>query len=375
MRKLAILLLTLCIIALTRANDSVYFGSGNQLVPLNENDIAITREVLTIDLTDDGRTRVDVLYELWNRGPEKTVLMGFEADAPSENGDAIASDGKHPYIHNFHVTLNNKTLAFRTAVVKPDIQKIGLQKIKNIKDIMASPDWENFGSTFVNHKADSVIEVACAYYFSAHFRQGKNVVHHTYCYDASFGMGTCFSVPYKLTPATRWANRKIDDFVLRIRTPRTAKHFCILGDSTFSKAPFRVTEGMGKTRRTIYDEASATEVTLRNGTLEWHCANFCPRGELNIRSADILMNWEHENPWLFYDRGKNLIYSIGAVYPITDDKRLLRNLPYAHRGYVFRDKELDAYFRSLWWYMPDSTWRASARDFTPWEKKAIGKQK
>ena len=67
MRKLAILLLTLCIIALTRANDSVYFGSGNQLVPLNENDIAITREVLTIDLTDDGRTRVDVLYELWNR--------------------------------------------------------------------------------------------------------------------------------------------------------------------------------------------------------------------------------------------------------------------------------------------------------------------
>ena len=115
MRKLAILLLTLCIIALTRANDSVYLGSGNQLVPLNENDIAITREVLTIDLTDDGRTRVDVLYELWNRGPEKTVLMGFEADAPSENGDAIAPDGKHPYIHNFHVTLNNKTLAFRTA--------------------------------------------------------------------------------------------------------------------------------------------------------------------------------------------------------------------------------------------------------------------
>ena len=60
-----------------RANDGVYLGSGNQLIPLQETDITITREVLTLRLLDNGYASVDVLYELDNRGPEKSVLMGF----------------------------------------------------------------------------------------------------------------------------------------------------------------------------------------------------------------------------------------------------------------------------------------------------------
>lgn len=370
MRKPAILLLTLCAILLSRANDSVYFGSGNQLVPLEENDIAITREVLVITLTDTGRAHVDVLYELWNRGVEKTILMGFEADAPY-NGEDVAADGRHPNFHNFRVTFNGESLTYNTAVVKPGIADGGLQKIKNYGEILASPDWENYGHVLVNQKSDTCIHFACAYYFPATFRAGKNVVHHTYEYDVSYGIDYCFDVPYKLTPAKRWANHRINDFVLRITTP-SAKHFFIRDDSTFHASPFRVVEGAGKVRHTTYDGVSATEVTLRNGTLEWHATDFSPRSELDICSADLLMR---EEASVFYDRAPVLIGEGEPTFPLPEDARVRRNLPYAHRGYVFRDKRLDAFFRSLWWYMPDPTWHASTKDFKPWEQKLLKTKK
>ncbi|MBQ3771100.1 MAG: YARHG domain-containing protein, partial [Bacteroidaceae bacterium] len=60
------------------------------------------------------------------------------------------------------------------------------------------------------------------------------------------------------------------------------------------------------------------------------------------------------------------------------EQRLLRNLPYAHRGYVFNDAKLNEYFSQFFWYMPDSTWKASSEDFTEnevkmveWAKKAL----
>ncbi len=48
-------------------------------MPIQETDIALTSEVLTISLGDDGYATVDVQYVLTNRGQEKTVTMGFEA--------------------------------------------------------------------------------------------------------------------------------------------------------------------------------------------------------------------------------------------------------------------------------------------------------
>ncbi|MBQ1649694.1 MAG: YARHG domain-containing protein, partial [Prevotella sp.] len=52
-----------------------------------------------------------------------------------------------------------------------------------------------------------------------------------------------------------------------------------------------------------------------------------------------------------------------------------RNLPYANRGYVFKDKKLQKYFSSLWWYMPDPQWQASTADFTPREWQMINEGK
>ena len=361
-----------------RANDGVYLGSGNQLIPLQETDITITREVLTLRLLDNGYASVDVLYELDNRGPEKSVLMGFEADAPY-NAEPAPADGRHPYISNFCVEMNNEQLPWKTAIVRPHIEKDGLQPI-DITKLRNSPDWEDYGRVFVSQKSDSSINYACAYYFNATFRRGRNTVHHTYEYALSYSLGSCFSFAYKLTPAARWASRRIDDFTLRIVAEKTAKHFVIENDSLFNQAEFRIVEGMGKTRPCRQGDARGREVTLRNGTLEWHCQGFRPQGELSIISADVLQDFSHPVLGSFYDRNEGFLKSYTFQQQTATDslpslpkeqQRILRNLPYAHRGQVFRDRQLRHYFESLWWYMPDPEWKGSAEDFTTNEQLLI----
>ena len=360
------------------ANDGVFFVSGNQLVPLAEADIAITREVLTISLTDNGTASVDVWDELENRGKAKTVLMGFEADAPY-NAKSPGLDGRHPNINDFRVELNGKVLPYKTAIVKPDIQEGGIQPI-DLSKVKDSPDWEDYGNVFVSQKTDSFISYACAYYFPAKFRKGKNTVHHTYEYTLSDSLNFSFELIYKLTPANRWANHQIDDFTLLIKADHTAKHFVIEDDAQYAKADFRVTEGKGKVRGNRNKEATFKEVTLRDGTLEWHCENFHPQKELKILSADVLQSASNPPLCSFYDRSKGFTKSFTfrqqlqeqVPEQLPDEKRrILHNLPYAHRGYVFKDTFLNSFFNSLWWYMPDANWQPSADGFTAEEKQLI----
>ena len=45
---------------LASANDGVYYVSGNQIVPLQETDVAVTKEVLTITISDGPFAFVEV---------------------------------------------------------------------------------------------------------------------------------------------------------------------------------------------------------------------------------------------------------------------------------------------------------------------------
>ena len=101
------------------ANDGSYFTSGNQLLPLVESDIRVQREVLTLSWGDDGMADVDVYYEFFNPGAQKSILMGFEADPPSYM-DTLDRSGAHPYISDFTVAMNGKPLAVATSIVRSD---------------------------------------------------------------------------------------------------------------------------------------------------------------------------------------------------------------------------------------------------------------
>ena len=384
MRKVILSFLTICLslVMTTKAwgNDGVLYVNGNHLVPVQETDIALTKEVLTINLCDDGYAQVDVQYILTNNGKEKTVTMGFEAEAPYNDMAAFSPQGIHPYISDFTVTMNNEQLTYMNAVVATcfnadcDFQPLNLKQWKSYDEVkMRNGEELPNNSMLYDKNKDSLVNFAYAYYFIARFKPGKNTIHHTYRYRMSYGVGRTFEVPYWLMPAMRWANRQIDDFTLRIKTPNTAKHFFV-EDSIFSQSPFVVTEGVGKIKKTnIYDEIF-TEIALRNGTIEWHATNFKPKSNMNIQSAERL-NYDHFIVGTFYDRSDN--YMPGS-YLIEPDKsaarlRILKNLPYASRGYVFKDKKLQKYFSQFWWYMPDPSWQQSTADFTPREWKLINK--
>jgi len=372
MKKLATVLICLLSLAAT-ANDGVYFTSGNQLVPTRESDIAIVKEVLTISLCDDGFARVDVQYEFMNPGQPKTITMGFEASPPYNSGDIFNPKGVHPHIFDFTATLNGERLAYRNAVVASpgekdtDFEPVDLKKWKQNPELD-----ENEGGGLYDAATDSILQWAYSYCFTARFNSGLNKIHHTYRYRLANGVGRTFELTYWLTPAMRWANHQIDDFTLRIKAENTAKHFCVT-DSIFQLAPFNVTEGEGKVRKTKFKwSEDLTEIALRNGTVEWHAKDFKPVENLNIISTDAYVGFDEQYPLgSFYDRSEQ--YVPNWRFESKSDARILRNLPYASRGYVFKDKKLQDYFSKLWWYMPDPKWQTSTVDFTKREWRLINK--
>ena len=334
------------------ANDAEYFARGSHLEPLGEQDISVKSEVLSINLGDDGYATVDVQYVFFNHGPAKTVTMGFEALMPYNTGDSITADARHPYINDFTVVMNDKSLNYRNSLVQP-----------GSLDKPYDPSRDTL--------PEEAVRYAYAYCFDAHFVKGENKVHHTYRYNMSFGVGRAFIVPYWLTPASRWRGGKIGDFTLRISALNTAKHF-VLSESLFHGSRFVITGGKGKIRRNkVYGE-DVVEVALRNGTVEWHGRDFNPNDDIEIISADIMTFFDESSPLgSFYDRGPYYVIS----YDREVDRRIARNLPYASRGYVFKDPKLKRFFGKLWWYMPDPSWKPSTADFTPRELRLINEGK
>lgn len=363
------------------ANDGVYYVSGTNLVPLQENSISITKEVLTIDIGDDGCAHVDVYYELLNKGRARTVTMGFEANLPYMTGNEFSPQGIHPSISDFTVTMNGRQLEYRNAVIigSTDDNPSDFTPL-DMRQWHPTAEMDEMTASLTNGR-DTITNIAYGYYFDARFPTGPSVVHHTYTFTMSNGVYRCFEIPYWLTPCTRWANHQVDDFTLRIRAVNTAKHF-YLNDDVFTRQPFTVTEGRGKVRTGVAYDQHYTEVSLRNGTVECHVTNFRPRENMCIHSADLLMvSKEDFDIGSFYDRSSNFMptsyLDFKACYgrePLNEEEerrlygRICRNLPYANRGYVFTDRNLQRYFNSRWWYMPDPEWQMSVEDFkrTDW---------
>lgn len=372
-------LLTLCVSLLAVmpvcANDGVYYTRGNHLVPLQETDISIRREVLTISLMDNGYARVDVQYEFWNPGNDvKRVVMGFEADPPYNDNYKFYPDGVHPNIRDFSVEMNGRMLAYRNAACLRDtLPLIMIDTTKRyyvfdnnwIYDVSNDDGNEPFD-------IDAGFPFTYVYYFDAEFKSGLNRVHHTYSYRMSYIAGIPYQVDYKLTPASRWAGGKIDDFTLVVRADNTAKHF-MMSTLPFPEAEFKVVEGMGKIRKKNTFYGSGCEFSLRNGAVQLHLNDFSPQEELCIYSIDVYGNnnqfgYSYDRStdmYLWYDMNNN--NSIDKAFL----KRIARNLPYANRGHVFSDPKLKEYFESLWWYMPDPNYKDSTDDFTEVDYKYI----
>lgn len=369
MKKL-LLLLGLILVSLglpAWANDATYYTSGNQLVPLQETDISVRKEVLTISILNNGFARVDVYYEFWNPCKQvRQLLMGFEANPPYNDDWKFHPDGVHPNISEFMVEMNGLRLAYRNAVCRSGLDTLSIVEAKDYMIFDDNRIYEEDPAE--NDQAwDKGIEFAYVYYFTADFQPGLNKVHHTYSYKMSRGVGMPWQISYKLSPASRWANHQIDDFTLVVRSDNTAKHFLIKKD-IFPGAAFAVAEGKGKVREVKYWDIDYCEFALRNGSVQTHIANFRPNEELIIESA-----FRYDQPiGHFYDPYYGLKWFFYGDFQSAQDnlqnspflKRVRRNLPFAYRGHVFKDKALREFFENQWWYMPDPNYHDDTSDFT-----------
>jgi len=350
------------------ANDGAYFATGNQLIPITETEISITKEILTIIRKDDGYIYVTVDYTFYNPTFDKTILVGFEAPSPSGDVDGYPINGKHPYIKGFSVKMNDVLLQHKVAIVNEENYYIeGKINSKKVNEVI--------GDDFNANEPDFYY----VYYFDANFKKGINKIIHTYRFKTSGSVMENYYFDYILTAATRWANHKIDDFTLNI-TMGNDESF-ELANSFFSKNDkWTIDDGRSVSAKLQFDNKPTTKFITFSGGISFSMKNFIPKGELHITSPRDF------NVAVFNFKEHNLPGEIkfNTKYPtVTNSKdeksyKILRNLPFALRGYVFKTAYIQTYYLSQKWYKPNLNYKPSLKNIAHKEKEwfdAVNKNK
>jgi len=362
MKKLSILFLFTVINQFVFANDGAFFAKGNQLIPIAETSITVQKEILYIKNINHQSIEVTVYYEFFNPGNEKTITVGFEAFSPSGDVNGTPINGQHPYMRDFTVELNDKILGHQIAYVKDDLYaKDGVIKTKSLSEIQG-------GITNENN-----VDFYYVYHFDALFKKGLNKIKHTYTYDLSGSVEFAYEFEYVLTAANRWANKQIDDFTL-IVDMGDLESFNIQKDF-FTDSNDWLINGIGKsvnvkgvTNSLI--EKDATKFFIQKGNLIFQKKNFRAVGELFLYNVNYFATAISEYiPFALY-------FQDNIPEPSSDlEKRILKNLPFARRGYVFKSTELQSYFEKLDWYLSNPNYDGDVERLTANEKAWIERWK
>ena len=102
---------------------------------------------------------------------------------------------------------------------------------------------------------------------------------------------------------------------------------------------------------------------------------FSPKGDLIIRSRPH--EWEDVfcRDEFVASNCKHLPFELRFVdQHVPADAftyKVLRNFPFARRGYVFKDSKLQAYYQAQSWYVPDASYKPSINNLLASEAKFI----
>lgn len=384
MKKITAILASWLILAMAgaSANDGVFYAQGNQLIPITESEITVQKEILTLN-SDGAYVEVIVYYEFFNpTGKTKTLLVGFEAAAPYPY-EGIGHFPEQPNIHDFKVIMNGKDLPFKVAHVENELM---------VYDKLTDPvppyyingvvkDWTRnqcLDAIEKNNEFDFPFDYV--YHFNAEFKPGVNTVKHTYRYRISESVDMEWTFPYVLTAACRWANRQIDDFTLNVNMGDRESFF--ITTSFFKSVKEWTVKGVGKSidGEAPYGEPAAI-FHMREGGISFHKKNFCPDGELLVYKPRAIWGIWNDDGVIF---GEDVIETNRSMYidwslllgdqtlSFSDkEKRIMKNLPFAKRGYVFKSKDLQDYFESTEWYIPDPAYVADMTKFPASEQNWV----
>ncbi|MBR5029058.1 MAG: YARHG domain-containing protein, partial [Bacteroidales bacterium] len=121
------------------------------------------------------------------------------------------------------------------------------------------------------------------------------------------------------------------------------------------------------------------------GTLTFHCTKFHPNGELSISKPNIMHyiwnNYDNQNsPAKVLEIIKKQRFNLykgmatsGVEYKdfTREQRQILRNVPFAYRGFVFKTKKLQDFFNSTKWYVANPNYKVDMNELTEDEREWV----
>ena len=364
MKKILLAILFCLLSIFTFANDWEFGSEGEHIIPLKGSNMSIKKEKITLKLTPDGML-VNVKFTFDNPTAENKIV-GF-VTPESGNGEEEDETTKpkrkaEPLkIKNFKTIVNGKE-------VKSNVELLSKLLSKGVLDNNIIKEYTEKEKTFYNY----------VYYFNADFKQGENVVEHSYFYTGSYGIYER-DFEYVVTTISKWKNQTVEDFEIEVHP-----------ENYFVKLPYSFWKdnkkinwevvGKGKmvtiapTKKSNDEDATGLErygiiyLKLNNGFVRYKTKNFSPNQDFYMTRMDNILGFDYEFPEgkiqgykfkddyfttlreTIYDDYPNIVSSLKDLK--DKDLDIIRNYPYAFAGYDFAKKDLKDYFSQFIWYTP-----------------------
>ena len=358
---LAILFCFLSIFAF--ANDWEFGSEGEHIIPLKGSNVAIKKEKITLKLTPDGML-VNVKFTFDSPNAENKII-GF-VTPESGNGDEGEERGNRKpeplKIKNFKTTVNGKE-------VKSNVELLSKLLSKGVLDNNVIKEYTEKEKEYFNY----------VYYFNADFKQGENVVEHSYFYTGSYGVYER-EFGYVVTTISKWKNQTVEDFEIEIQPGTYFVRLPYTFWNNTKKIDWEIV-GKGKmvslapTKPANDKDASDIEKFGRvyikldnNSSIRYKTKKFSPNSNFYATRIDNVLGFDYEFPegkiqgYKFKDNYfttlRETVYDdysniIGSLKDLSDkDLDIVRNYPYAFAGYDFAKKDLKDYFSQFIWYTP-----------------------
>ena len=363
--KKIFLAIMFCILSIfTFANDWEFGSEGEHIIPLKGSNMSIKKEKITLKLTPDGML-VNVKFVFDSPNAENKII-GFVTpeSGNGEEEDETTKPKRKPEplnIKNFKTTVNGKE-------VKSNVELLSKLLSKGVLDNNIIKEYTEKEKTFYNY----------VYYFNADFKQGENVVEHSYFYTGSYGIYER-DFEYVVTTISKWKNQTVEDFEIEVHP-----------ENYFVKLPYSFWKdnkkinwevvGKGKmvtiapTKKSNDEDATGLErygiiyLKLNNGFVRYKTKNFSPNQDFYMTRMDNILGFDYEFPEgkiqgykfkddyfttlreTIYDDYPNIVSSLKDLK--DKDLDIIRNYPYAFAGYDFAKKDLKDYFSQFIWYTP-----------------------
>ena len=365
MKKILLAILFCLLSIFTFANDWEFGSEGEHIIPLKGSNVSIKKEKITLKLTPDGML-VNVKFTFDSPNAENKII-GFVTPESGNGGyyeeENVIRKPEPLKIKNFKTTVNGKE-------VKSNVELLSKLLSKGVLD-------NNIVTEYVKEEKEKEF-YNYVYYFNADFKQGENVVEHSYFYTGSYGVYER-DFEYVVTTISKWKNKTVEDFEIEVYP---GNYFVKLPYSFWTNTKKINWEIVGKgkmitvapTKQPNDEDATILEKTgvvyskLDNGFIRYKTKNFSPTDNFYMVRMDNILGFDYEFPegkiqgYKFKDDYfttlRETIYDdypsiVSSLKDLKDkDLDIIRNYPYAFAGYDFAKKDLKDYFSQFIWYSP-----------------------